>query len=263
MRKFAVNRIRTALKTGTVALCLLSAGGLKADVTYDATLASPDTNAANNTDNLSWYNGSGNQGVQGDWTVDSDNGIEIGLRAKLRNAPSLIAAPTGDYVVPPGDQNAGHALWNYEFSIDLEPNGVGTLNLSDVTATLMVTDLNNPSDTNTVDLYTLAFDNSGFGTTNGTTGADRIDESIPTLAAFEAGWGLQNSENPEFSNWPLGTFNSSLATTYQFVLTVNEGDTILAQDTMDVTVTPEPSSLIPVGILAVSLVLWRRRRKTA
>jgi len=228
-------------------------------VTYDTTLASPDTNPANSTNNLSWYNGSGNNGVQGGWTVDTNNGIEIGLRAKYRQSPEEIDTPTDDYYVQPGDQNPGHALWNYEFSIDLEPNGVGTLNLSDIVATLTVTDLNTAA-TSTVNLATLAADDSGFGTASGTTGADRINESPGTLAAFEAGWGAQNSENPEFANWPLGTFNSSLPQTYQFVLTVTEGSTILASDTMDVTVAPEPSTFLPLGILGLAFFLLRRRR---
>jgi hypothetical protein len=243
---------------------LMFAANIRADVvTYDTTLASPDTNAATSgadDSNLSWYNGSGNGDVQGGWTVDTNNGIELGLRAKDRQSNSVIDTPTDAYVVQPGNQDATHALWNYEFSIDLEPNGVGTLTLSDIIATLTVTDLNT-SATNTVNLSTLAGDDSGFGTTNGTTGADRINESPPTLAAFAAGWGAQNSENPEFGNWPLGTFNSSLPQTYQFVLTVsNLSDVVLATDTINVTVAPEPSTFIPLGILAFSLLVWRRRR---
>jgi hypothetical protein len=60
----------SALSCGILAVSIIYAGSAKADViTYDQTLASPDTNPANGTNNLSWYNGSGNAQVQGGWTV--------------------------------------------------------------------------------------------------------------------------------------------------------------------------------------------------
>src|SRR5580658_686130 len=127
--------LESALSYGALAVCIMCAGTAKADIlSYDQTLASPDTTAAA-SNNLSWYNGSGNSGVQGGWTVDTNNGIELGLRAQLREVNSVINTPTNDYVVPVGgcttspcDTGSGGsqpslALWNYEFSIDLDPNG--------------------------------------------------------------------------------------------------------------------------------------------
>jgi hypothetical protein len=267
MRNSSKNVFRPALYLGTV-VTLMLAGNAKADIlSFDTTLASPNTNPANNTNNLSWYNGSGNNGVQGGWTVNtnSTNGIEIGLRAKLRQAPGVIDTPTDVYTVPAGNQDATHARWNYEFSIDLRPNGVGTLTIGDISAntTLTVTDLTT-SATATVNLFTtFAFDDSGFGTTNGTTGANRIDEST-NLPGFTAGWGAQNSENPEFANFPLAGFNPNAADTYEFTLTVKDGaSNVLATDEMEVAVAPEPSALILFGTVALGLLVFARRRLAA
>jgi len=202
--------------------------------------------------------------------VDNANGIEVGLRAKYRQGATVIDTPNDDYVVMAGFQDATHALWNYEFSIDLRPNGVGTLTIADIVnlSTLTVTDITTGA-TNTVNLFSPAFaaDDSGFGTTNGTTGADRINESLATLAAFEAGWGAQNSENPLFGNWPLAglqTFNPNAADTYEFDLKVVENSgTVLATADMEVQATPEPSALILLATVAFGCLLILRRRLTA
>jgi hypothetical protein len=268
MRKSSENSLARVLTIGAVAAGFMLTGNARADVfTYDTTLASPNTNPSNTT-NLSWYNGSGNQGVQGGWTVDNANGIEVGLRAKYRQANGVIDTPNDDYVVLPGLQDSGHALWNYEFSIDLQPNGVGSLTIADISnnTTLTVTDLTTGV-TNTVNLFTLAGDDSGFGTTNGTTSADRIDESAATLAQFRAGWGAQNSENPEFGNWPLAglqAFNPNAADTYEFELkVVDNGNNVLATDDIEVQVTPEPSAFILLATVAVGVFLSVRRRSVA
>jgi hypothetical protein len=179
---------------------------------------------------------------------------------------STIDAPTGDYIVQPGNQNAGHALWNYEFSIDLEPNGVGSLTIADIAdnSTLQVTNVTTGA-TSTVLLSALATDDSGFGTTNGTTGADSFTESPSNLAPFLAGWGAQNSENPEFANFPLAaTVDPNAADTYDFVLTVenNSGD-VLATVSMTVTVAPEPPAVILFGSLALLAFPFGSRRLMA
>jgi hypothetical protein len=253
--------MRCSVAIAVAAMCGVNA---KADlITFDTTLASPDTTAANLTNNLSWYSGSGNQGVQGGWTVDTNNGIEIGLRAKYRQVNSVIDTPNNVYGVAPGLQDATHALWNYEFSIDLRPAGVGTLMISDIlNSTLTVTDLNTLA-TNTVLLSALAGDYSGFGTAGGTTGANRIDESPGTIAAFLAGWGAQNSENPMFGNFPLSGFDPNAGHTYEFNLKVIQGTSLLASNTIDVQVAPEPTAAIPVGIIVLSLLIFARRRAIA
>jgi hypothetical protein len=275
MRMSFRTSFRSALSIGAIAATMILAGSARADVfTFDTTLASPNTNAATNapnssSNNASWYNGSGNP--QGGWTVDSANGIEVGLRAKYRQNPGVIDTPSDDYVVVPGLQTGTNkAAWNYEFSIDLRPNGVGSLTIADISAntTLTVTDLTTGA-TNTIHLFdpTYAPDDSGFGTTNGTTGPDRINESPATLAAFEAGWGAQNSENATFGNWPLASlqaFNPNAADTYEFDLqVVTSAGAVLATNDIEVQVTPEPSAVILLGTMILAAFVLGRRRLTA
>src|SRR5690348_3893189 len=120
----------TAISAATAALAIAGSMQAQATTTFDQTLALPATGAAE-----SWYNGSGNP--QGGFTVATDNGIELGLRAKLRQSPNVIHTSNNVYTVQTGLQDPGHALWNYEFSIDLGPNG-GNLTFGKITAEFFV-----------------------------------------------------------------------------------------------------------------------------
>jgi len=65
--------------------------------------------------------------------VDNPKGIEVGLRAKYRGLNAVIDSPNKVYEVAAGVQSGtSNALWNYEFSIDLRPNGVGSLTVADI-----------------------------------------------------------------------------------------------------------------------------------
>ena len=215
-----------------------------ATIQYDTNLLSP-----NNSSGPGWYDGSGNP--NGGFTVDTENGIEVGLRVKLRQDPNVIDTPTDVYLVPVGAQlsSPSHAAWNYEFSIDLRPGGVGTLTLSDITASLTITDVTTGA-TATVDALGYFGDNSGYGTGGKVT------------PATGAEWGSQNSENPIFGSFPLAAdYDENAVRLYQFDLTVSEGATLLASDTVFAqTVAPEPGPLALVAIgLALMLARFQRR----
>jgi hypothetical protein len=261
---------------------MLLAGNARADV-FDTTLASPNTNAANNTNNPSWYNGSGNP--QGGWTVNTDatSGVEVGLRAKYRNVNAVIDTPNDDYVVvpggcvivscyggPPKSPNPAAALWNYEFSIDLRPNGANTANpvltLADIDAltTLVVTAKdanNNIVATGSVNPLTHWGDDTGFG--SGAGGAGGLTSTGKHIPETTGDWGVQNSQNLGFGDSPLaGNFNPNNAYTYEFVLTVVKDDgTVLGSTDMEVVVTPEPTGILLLGTAALGIVLVMRRRK--
>jgi hypothetical protein len=269
MQRVPGTGIRTAFAIAAIATSIMFAGNAKADIFYDTTLASPDTNPATNavnsaTNNASWYDGTGNP--QGGWTVDSSNGIEIGLRAKYRGVNAVIDTPNNVYQVAAGVQSGtSNALWNYEFSIDLQPNGVGSLTIADIEnfSTLTVDDLTTGV-SHTILLANLAGDDSGFGTTNGNTGPDRISESSDP-AAFAAGWGAQNSENPAFGNWPLAglqAFDPNANDTYLIELNVKtNADHVVASDSIEVQVTPEPSAIILLATMVLGTFILVRRRK--
>ena len=62
-----------------------------------------------------WNNGSGT--VNGGFTVDRVDGVEIGLRAAIRFVGPI--SPVGNvYTAPAGTSGGTVALWNFEFSID-------------------------------------------------------------------------------------------------------------------------------------------------
>src|SRR6185312_16226004 len=120
---------------GIVALGLagvFGAGAAHAGTVFDTTLASPNGTAVvanqTSTSNTSWFNGSGNP--QGGFTVvtDGTTGIELGLRAKLRGSPTIYNSADGTYIFSTGT-SGGRALWNYEFSIDMNPGNKGSANV--------------------------------------------------------------------------------------------------------------------------------------
>lgn len=250
-----IQRVLSIAAVGT----LLAIGASAESV--DSGLASPDTTGVNTTNNLSWYNGTGQP--QGGFTVDSENGIEIGLRAVIRQGPQINSL-TNTYYVPSGPEstangslsnNGARAAWNYDFSIDLRPNGVGSLTFNDITALLTVTDLTTLQ-SGSVDPLSLTFapDTAGFGNPAGTTNSH---DGSATSSDYSA----ENSENPIFGNFPVAGYNFGNGDEYQFNLqiTENSNSQVLASDTIDVVVTPEPSTFFMLGGGCLALFLFRRR----
>jgi len=225
-------------------VCLFAVSS-QASTLFDGSLASPSASAF-----AGWYDGTGNP--NGGFTIDLENGIELGLRVKLRQSPNVINTPTDLYDVPNGPQlsSPSHAAWNYEFSIDLEPNGIGTLTMADIDASLTIIDLTT-SATATIDPLTYFPDDSAFGPSGKETPQQGTD------------WGAQNSENPAFASFPLAAgYNENAGDLYQFTLAVTNAahTSTLATDTIMVqVVTPEPAAagLFGLGIAAIALISRR------
>lgn len=194
------------------------ATGAQAATAYDADLASPG-----------WYDGTGNP--NGGFTVTTDNGIELGLRAKYRHNPAVIHSSDNNYTVVAGPETLAtsggnvsapnRAAWNYEFSINLGTSGY---TLSNIIAELTISDLNAGTSI-TVDPLTHWSDNA----TSGNVGA-------------------QNSQNATFGDFPLNaipgyTFDMNAINTYTFTLDVRDSSrTLLASDTINVNAVPLPAS---------------------
>lgn len=145
------------------------------------------------------YYGSGN--ANGYFTVDTENNIELGLRAHVRYpTPQNVFNSSGNDVYSFNDSStispANRGSWNYDFSINVNANGSGTATLSDYTFTLMVDS------------------NPGAGETWNSFDPTLIPDNAPSGSATIA----QNSENPGFAVVGIPGYNPDIAGTYDFIL---------------------------------------------
>ncbi|GAA0358458.1 hypothetical protein GCM10009092_23330 [Bowmanella denitrificans] len=121
---------KTAIKT-LAAATLLTAAGANAAIIYDGNVT-PDV-----------IFGGGN--ANGSYTIDRDNGVELGLRGKLRHngsgAPENTFNSNGDgtYSFDAGvapTQSFPTAVWSFEWSINTDYTGNNQLKLADLSFVL-------------------------------------------------------------------------------------------------------------------------------
>jgi len=225
--------------------------------------------------------GSGN--ANGGWTVDRQNGVELGLRAKLRfdtaNQPQNVFNSNGDgtYDYVAGQPPAGGfsfapnspstAIWNFDWSVNTNFDGSTSLNLDDLTYVLSI-----DFDPGVVATNFLSFDpiniaspnfgdhaigTNATGNGGGTVAADR-----PAYLVLLANNNVaQNSWNMEFFDGGSFPFDGNDVGTYDFVLTAFSGSYQIASTSIQVNAVPEPSSglLMGFGLLAFTA---RRTRRT-
>lgn len=210
-----------------------------AGVVDNGSLASPD---ASGDPGVYFGTGNSNSG----FTVSTDNGIELGLSAITRYVGPITPTPTNSnvYDVPTGPTTVPSktgAAWGFDFSIDLQPGGTGSLVLSDITAQLTLTDVGNGT-TGGFDPLAIS-DNTGWGPS----GANAATSNLTI------DWGAQNSEALSFASIAavLGDpgFDLNANDTYDFKLDVyNAAGGLLASDAIVVVAgtgapVPEPGSL--------------------
>jgi hypothetical protein len=208
--------------------------------------ASAGTTFDQNLPNPGWFDATGNP--NGGFTIDSENGVTLGLRIKERQNPDVIDTPTDIYTVPIGPEPASptHAYWNYEFAI-FDPNlltDVQSLTITYVTG----------GETATVDPATYWTDDSGFGPGGETA------TLVPGDTAAE------NSENPVFADFPLAAiYNENTPGIYEFELKDFSATGALLGDVTVYAnvVAPEPSTFGILGATLFGIGLIARRRKSA
>ena len=181
------------------------------------------------------YFGTGN--VNGNWTISTDSGVELALRAKNRQTLATIDGSSGIYLADPGlcvtCTGAAKAMWNYEFSVN-------SGSLSGLT-------------------YRLGIDHDpsagvSYAVVNPQT--YWIDNAIAPGPFI----GFQNSQNVRFGDTPGGIFNVNTPGIYGVTLEAWNGATMVNSTTMSVQVVPEPETyaLMLAGLGAIGLMLRRR-----
>ena len=202
------------------------------------------------------YFGSGN--VNGNWTVDTANNIEVALRAKNRATLATIDGSTGVYRAEPGFCNPTcsgglKAMWNYEFSVNVRADGTGTADLDDFLVRMEVdTDPSAGFAWTVLNVLSNWPDNAYWDGS-----APRINRQSPIAGEF----GAQQSANPMFGDSGYGYLpGAGLYGLRLSVLGLTSG-AVLAQTSTTVAI-PEPGTMALAGLAFLGLAAVRRRQKT-
>lgn len=223
--------------------------------------------------------GSGN--ANGSFTVDQQNGVELGLRGKLRHnasgAPENTFNSNGDgtYTFNPGvapTQSFPTGEWSFEWSINSDFDDSTGQNLDDLTYSLEMSSTNAASigafdpinDPNPGAAGQVQWDH-GIGTNaTGNGGGTSIpndgdgdDDGYGSLIANNNV--AQNSWKP---HWFAPAFDPTLAgQDYDFTLTAfDSSGGQVAQTSITVKTTPTPTAAV-AGLVGLGLVVSRRRRR--
>ncbi len=226
--------------------------------------------------------GSGN--ANGGFTIDQNNGVEIGLRGKLRfdenNQPQNIFNSNGDgtYTFQRGTPPTGFSfdpnspttpVWNFEWSINTDFDGSSGFNLDDLTYSLSL-DADPSAGTNfaTFDPINLSFADHAIGDNSTSNGGGTVAGDASAYATLIAkNIVAQNSWSYEFFNdsAPLSGFDPFDVGTYDITLTASDDSGVVASSSIQVNVVPVPGAAWAGMMLVGGLGGWRlmRRRRPA
>jgi hypothetical protein len=229
-------------------------GAAQAAVVNNTALASPP----------GVYFGSGNS--NSNFTVSTKGSVELGLSAITRYVGPVV--PTGnEYDVATGATSVPGktgSAWGFVFSVNLNADGLGSLNLSDITTKLTLNDVGLGT-TGSFDVLGIP-DNSEYG-------AGGVCTPAILCGAASGYYAFQNSEALSFAAvaGALGDpgYDINANDTYIFTLEAfDKAGALLGTNTINVVagtgaVIPEPITLSLFGAGFAGLAIVRRRRKQA
>jgi len=236
--------------------------------------------------------GSGN--INGSFTVDQNNGVELGLRGKLRH--NAAGAPENTFNSPnPGDgtysfdagvaptQSSPTAVWSFEWSInsnwECATTGVQCRNLNDLTYLLGIDSdagagqdwatfdpINGPNP----DAFGFVVWDHAIGDNDTVNGGGTSATSVADYASLI---GTNNvAQNSWKAHWFLdSSFDPTVDGQYDFFLEAYNGSSLLARTDMSIIVgtgatvppVPVPAAIWLFGTAMIGLVGFGKRRKTA
>jgi len=226
--------------------------------------------------------GSGN--ANGAFTTDRLNGVELGLRGKLRHprANTFNSNGDGSYTFKAGTPDPGDGFsfqfdtsttpfWNFEWSINTNFDGSSGLKLSDLTYTLSLDADPGAGVGSSLDFdpINLTFADHAIGTNTtgngaGTVAADGTEYS----SLLDSNNVAQNSWSYEFFNdaaTALENFDPNTPGVYTISLAAFDSTGEVARTSIDVNVVPVPAGVLLIGsaFLVAGAVSARARRKAA
>lgn len=213
--------------------------------------------------------GSGN--ANGSFAVDTQNDVELGLRAKQR-FPADNIFPNGGTTTytfepgnGPGNADLNRPLWNFEWSVNTNVDGGGGASLADYSYLLSIdTDPSVGTSYVTLDPVNVLYSDNSIGTNSTANGAGEEATTAPEYAALIDENNV--AQNSWAINWFVPGFDPNASGLYNFMLEAFDKDgSSLAKTEMNVQISavPLPAAfpLYGAGLAALGFMAWRRKNK--